>query len=454
MADKLHHASITQLIKACPLLDEVISGAPVFWLNPEITSVTEALRKIPFTPADVEDAAARLNRFCSYIAKVFPETEGTEGTIESPLQKIANMKKAIQYQYEIAIPGALYLKMDSHLPISGSIKARGGIYEVLKFAETIAMDNGFLTTSSDYGVLGSKECRDLFRQYAVMVGSTGNLGLSIGIIGAKLGFQVTVHMSADAKKWKKDMLRAKGVSVVEYDGDYSRAVAEGRVQAANNPRCHFIDDENSRDLFLGYAVAAERLKVQFQKQSVRVDGDHPLFVYLPCGVGGGPGGITFGLKLAFGDNVHCFFAEPTQAPAMLVGLATGRLDDIGADQIGIENRTIADGLAVSRPSGLVSRTMQPLLTGVFTVEDREMYSLLSLLAEAEYIRLEPSAVVGFSGVARYAELVQQLSFSARQLQCSTHLVWGTGGSMVPEEVWNGYLKQAKRMENKEMKHSD
>ncbi|EMD6370945.1 D-serine ammonia-lyase [Morganella morganii] len=438
--------NIEKLIADYPLVQELIDLKQVAWFNPGVTTTEAGLPYVGLTLEDVKDAEARLSRFAPYLMKAFPETQAMQGIIESEAVAIPEMQAALAARCQTPLTGKMYLKKDSHLPISGSIKARGGIYEVLTHAEKLALEAGLLSTGDDYAVLFSDEFRQFFSQYRIAVGSTGNLGMSIGIMSAKLGFSVSVHMSADARQWKKDKLRSHGVNVVEYEQDYSIAVEQGRKEAEKDPSCFFIDDENSSTLFLGYAVAGLRLKKQFAEKGITVDEQHPLFVYLPCGVGGGPGGVAFGLKLAFGDAVHCFFAEPAHSPCMLLGVHTGLHDAISVQEIGIDNITAADGLAVGRASGFVGRAMERLIDGYYTIDDAEMYNLLGLLDQTEAIRLEPSALAGMPGcvhVTRNQAYLQAESLTPERMANATHLVWATGGGMVPEDEMQKYLSQAK-----------
>lgn len=440
----LEHA-IEEWIQNYPLIEYLIDLKEILWINSKYAPFESIEKNLGIGEADVREAEDRLNRFASFIKKYFPETEDLNGIIESPLVKIPAMKEALIKSYDSNISGEMLLKMDSHLAIAGSIKARGGIYEVLKHTEDLALENNLITLEDDYALLANEENRKFFNQYTIQVGSTGNLGLSIGIMSAKIGYKVIVHMSADAQQWKKDLLRSKGVAVIEYESDYSKAVEEGRKLSDKNEKSHFVDDENSRDLFLGYSVAAKRLKEQLKDLNIKVDSEHPLFVYLPCGVGGGPGGVAYGLKLLFKDNVHCFFAEPTHSPCMLLGMYTERHDQICVQDFNIDNITIADGLAVGRPSGFVGKTLENLLSGIYTVDDNRLFSYLSSLADAENIYLEPSACAGFSGPllinSKEGHNYLQNHNLNDKMSNSTHIIWATGGSLVPKSVMDYYYKK-------------
>lgn len=436
---------ITELERKTPILKEIREEKEVFWMNPDKTNCQEAMKHIELTMENVNDAEKRLERFAPFIMKCFPETKDRNGLIESVLTPIPKMKELLNEKYQSNLEGTLLLKQDSHLAIAGSIKARGGIYEVLKHTEDLALENGLLKPEDSYKKLTDEECRKFFKNYTIQVGSTGNLGMSIGIMSAAVGYQVIVHMSVDAKQWKKDILRSHGVTVKEYESDYSEAVKNGRALSDQDPKSYFVDDENSRTLFLGYAVAAKRLKKQLDEQKATVDEEHPLFTYIPCGVGGAPGGVSFGLKLVFGDNVHCFFVEPTQAPCMLVGMSTGLNHEISVQDIGLTGLTHADGLAVGRPSGFVGGVMKYLLSGEFTVRDAKLYDYMRDLLDTEAIFLEPSACAAFQGPVHMekSEITENYLLEnhlKEKMKNVTHIAWATGGNLVPEEIREEYKK--------------
>lgn len=409
------------------------------WLNSAFKKTSAPL----VTPNRKElfDAEARLARFAPLLARLFLELEAYNGLIESPL--LASQKNSKDKP-------DLYYKADHQLPVAGSIKARGGIHEVLHFAESLAIKNGIINEQNfDYKTLANPPARDLFERYTIAVGSTGNLGLSIGIMANALGFKAVVHMSSDAKEWKKERLRKRGVKVIEHASDYGAAVAAGRAESDADPFSYFVDDENSSHLFMGYAVAALRLRAQLDDQGIQVNSEHPLFVYLPAGVGGAPGGITFGLKSLFGEDVHCFFAEPVQAPCMLLGMAGAQNSHpIHVKDMGLSIDTDADGLAVGTASQWVCDATRHLLSGVYTATDKELYQSLLALKEEENIEVEPSAAIARLGPQLLESEAGQNYLIKHNLVSkinqSTHIAWLTGGSFVPEEEYQNYLNKARR----------
>jgi len=173
-------------------------------------------------------------------------------------------------------------------------------------------------------------------------------------------------------------------------------------------------------------------------------------VYLPCGVGGAPGGITFGLRHVFGDHVHCFLAEPVASPSMLIRLASAYDRPISVRDVGLDNCTEADGLAVGQASEFVAPLMRPLASGVFTMSDGDLFEDLYLLERSEGLRIEPSAAAGFRGPRWLLESEQGRQYLRNRgllenIGDATHILWTTGGAFVPDEEYRQFHERGRRI---------
>lgn len=438
---------LDQWKKEIPEIKKMMDYEPIFWSNNDYKGIEEANKVSRYGKADIRDAEARLQRFAPYFAENFECTRENNGLIESIITAIPHFKHFLEEHYGVRIPGEMYLKRDDLLPIAGTIKARGAIYEVLKHAETLAIEAGILSGyDDDYRKFGTQAFKDFFSQYKIMVGTTGNLGISVGIMGVSLGFEVIIHMSYDAKEWKKQYLREHGVKVIEHKTNFTEAVNQGRAESDADPKSYFVDDEHSVDLFLGYTVAACRLKRQLEEENIVVDQEHPLFVFSPCGIGGSPGGTAFGLKQIYGDNVHCFFAQPTHMPSMLVGLLTKQYSKVSVMDIDIDAKTNMDGLAVPRTSGFVAELMSHYFNGGITISEEDQKLLLTKMVDLEDIYLEPAALAGTIGPAMLFDTKEGREYLKTyhledKMQNATYIAWATGGSMVPKADMDDFYQQ-------------
>lgn len=427
-----------------PAKDDLLAGIPTLWLNPHLKHNGIADPGQRHRSSQVADAEANWRRLAPLLQLLFPELESTGGLIQSALIEAEKLRDALGYRGPDY--GRIFVKDDNDLPVAGSIKARGGVFEVFIFAEQLAREKGILTPEDSITALAQEEARTLFGHYTIAVGSTGNLGLSVGIAARSLGFKAVVHMSADAKQWKVDRLTRLGVKVVRHKADYTTAVEQARSDAEADPSIYFVDDECSELLFFGYSAAAKELAGQLAAAGVTVDADHPLFVYLPCGIGGAPGGVTYGLKAIFGDNVHCFFVEPVQSPCAMVHMMSDSDELVSVYDAGLTNRTEADGMAVARMSAFVAEAMRPILAGIFTVADDDLFRWLWQAQDSQGIRLEPSATASFAGPGFIVAGDQGRTFLAEQglaarVAQAAHVLWTTGGAFVPQDQYARFLER-------------
>jgi D-serine dehydratase len=423
-----HNDAAPQNPSGNPIVARLRDRLPALWLRPRAAPRTD---RTPITPGEIREAEQRLSRFRPVLAALFTTTNwpaaSWDGCIRSAL---------LEYPRQRDLP-ALLVKADHDLPMTGSVKARGGVYELLCRVEAVALMEGLVKPGEALTPLLTPAAKTLFSRHRIVVASTGNLGFSIGLVARAFGLEAEVHMSHDAKTWKKERLRRTGANVIEHPVDYTETVARARASASASGS-YFIDDESSRLLFVGYTAAAAELAEQLSERGLKVDSDTPLVVYLPCGVGGAPGGITAGLKMIYGENVRCVFVEPVASACVLAALAVGNGAPVSVYDIGLDNDTIADGLAVPVASALVMSSVGASIDAAAAVPDTAMLEWVRRAWNDAGLRLEPSAASGFAAVSLFLEATRNAG--AALPTGAIHVVWTTGGSQLPEDQFTALLQ--------------
>ena len=131
--------NIQEMEDKFPLIKDMEQAREVIWINPHLSSMKEIVKKQSLSMADIDDAERRWDRFAPFIRRAFSETEESGGQIESPLKEIPKMKQCLNEKWKAELDGRLLLKMDSDLAVAGSVKARGGTYEILKHSEDLLL---------------------------------------------------------------------------------------------------------------------------------------------------------------------------------------------------------------------------------------------------------------------------------------------------------------------------
>lgn len=134
-----------------PARSDVLAARPTLWLNPVYRPGAIAEETLPIRPEMVDEAQANWKRLAPLLETCFPELRATGGAIRSDLVELKALRDALGFTAPEF--GKVFVKADSALPVAGSIKARGGVYEVFLFAEQLARKEGLLNAGDRKSVV-------------------------------------------------------------------------------------------------------------------------------------------------------------------------------------------------------------------------------------------------------------------------------------------------------------
>lgn len=210
----------------------------------------------------------------------------------------------------------------------------------------------------------------------VVAASAGNHAQGVALGAAELGLGSTIFMPETAAIPKVEATREYGAEVVLAGADLAEAT-DHALAHSDTTGATFVHPYDDPNIIAGQGT----LGLELHEQAPDID-----TVLVPIGGGGLISGSALALK-HLRPSLRVIGVQSEGVPTYLRARQGGEAVQIRP------NPTIADGIAVSRPSQLCFSMIEHLVDSIVTVSDAQAAEAVALLLERSKLLVEPSGAV-------------------------------------------------------------
>ncbi len=215
----------------------------------------------------------------------------------------------------------------------------------------------------------------------VVAASAGNHAQGVALAAAELGVTATVFMPENAAIPKVSATRAYGAAIELVGSSLAEATDHAQAFAARTGGA-FIHPFDDPHIVAGQGTLGLELLEQVPALET---------IVVPVGGGGLISGVAVAVKASLPD-VRIVGVQSAAVPTYVTARARGVAAPIA------DHFTVADGIAVSRPSALCFEIIEQLVDDLITVEDAQATEAVALLLERAKYLVEPSGAVGIAAM--------------------------------------------------------
>jgi threonine dehydratase len=222
----------------------------------------------------------------------------------------------------------------------------------------------------------------------VVCASAGNFGQGIAYVARETGCDVHIVAATNANPAKLESMRSLGATLHLQGNDFDEAKDAAR-QLADSVGGYYLEDGADQEI----AEGAGTIGIELSRYKREIDA-----VLVPVGNGALANGVGSYLKFAR-PEIQVIGVCAEDAPAMALSWNARKV--VTTDTAD----TIADGIAVRKPSLAAIRILREVVDEIVLVSDAEIKGAMQLLYRLEGLVTEPAGSVALAAASKISNRV-------------------------------------------------